>query len=281
MVSSGDPPPEEVLEDMVYLSRSETRLQVLTVLATSQRTPRDLSEVTDTPRSTLRRILTELVERGWADRTTDGEYVATRAGEEVAAETERYIGALQGIRTLDGAISWLPDDELTIGLQHFRSASLKRPEANAVLAPDTYLIGLLDGAAEFSCLVNTAPTVGLEKAMLRGVADGRLSTNHVITDDELAVLREDSGRVARWQEYIEAGADVFCYTGPIPGNLIVVDQTVLLADRDLETIEFVVSENETVRSWALETIERYRGEAQRLDAESFSEAQSMPAEDTS
>lgn len=103
---------------MAYLSRSTNRVQILEVIATEAHTPRNIAEVTDVPRSTLRRILTEMVERGWAKRTTDGEYVATRTGGYVAVETERYIGAIHAIRTLGEAVSWLPEEELTIGLQY-------------------------------------------------------------------------------------------------------------------------------------------------------------------
>lgn len=261
--------PDDVLEDMAYLSRSTNRLQILKVIATDSHTPRKLTELTGIPRSTLRRILTEMVERGWAERTTDGEYVTTRAGEHVFGETERYIRAIDAIRTLGKAVSWLPEEELTVGLHHFSDATVQWPEPNAVGAGDTRLIDLFQTSDAFSCLVNTAPTVGLERAMVESVVDEGLQTEHVITADELDVLRQDANRSVRWKKYVEAGANLYCYDGSIPCILLVFDETVLLGNRRLESIAFIETENEVVRSWGRDLIEAYRKRSEPLDAAVF------------
>lgn len=261
--------PDDVLEDMAYLSRSANRLQILEVITTDSHPPRKLAELTDTPRSTLRRILTELVERGWAERTTNGRYVATRAGENMSVETKRYIRAIDAIRTLGDAVSWLPEEELTIGLHHFSDAIVQRPEPNAVGAGDTRLIDLFRISDVFSCLVNTVPTVGLEQVMVESVVDGDLQTKHVITADELDVLRQDAERSARWKEYVEAGADLYCYDGSIPCILLIFDETVLLGNRRLESIAFIETENEVVHSWGHDLIEVYRNRSTPLDVTAF------------
>ncbi|SEO77821.1 IclR helix-turn-helix domain-containing protein [Halogranum amylolyticum] len=261
--------PDDALEDMAHLSRSANRLQLLKVIATGSYTPRILSESTDIPRSTLRRILTEMVERGWAERTADGEYVATRSGKYVSVETERYVRALDAIRTLGEAVSWLPEEELTIGLHHFSDATVRRPEPNAVGAGDTRLIDLFRVSDVFSCLVNTAPTVGLEQAMVESVVDGDLQTKHVITADELDVLRQDTDRSTRWKKYVGAGANLYCYDGSIPCILFIFDETVLIGNRRLESIAFVETENEVVRSWGHDLIEAYRKRSESLDTAAF------------
>jgi hypothetical protein len=260
---------DDVLEDMAYLSRSANRLQVLGEITTGSHAPRKLAELTGIPRSTLRRILTEMVERRWAKRTTDGEYVATPAGKQVCGETDRYVRAIDAIRTLGEAISWLPEEELTIGLQHFSDATLQRPEPNAVGAGDTRLIELFRISDEFSCLVNTAPTVGLEQVMVESVVDGDLQTNHVITAEELDVLRQDEDRAARWKKYVEGGANLYCYDGSIPCIVLIFDETVVLGNRRLESIEFIESENEVVRAWSHDLIDTYQQRSVPLDATAF------------
>lgn len=244
--------PDDVLEDMAYLSRSANRLQILEEIATGSHTPRKLADLTGIPRSTLRRILTELVEHGWAERTTDGEYVATRVGEHVSVETERYIRAIDAIRTLGEAVSWLPEEELTIGLHHFSDATVQRPEPNAVGAGDTRLIDLFRVSDVFSCLVNTAPTVGLEQAMVESVVDGDLQTKHVITADELDVLRQDTDRSARWKKYVEDTVIIAHSQGEVGEPLVGIEST-----------------DETIRSWAIEVIREYKVNAERLDGDSF------------
>jgi len=261
--------PEDVLEDIAYLSRSDTRMEVLDVLAGAPHTPREITERTDIPRSTLRRTLTEMGERGWVERTTDGEYILTATGEHIADETERYVGAMQAIRVLGDGVAWLPNDELTIGLQYFREATVLRPEPNATSAPSTHAIELMREATEFACLVNIAPSLGFENAMMDGVVDGRLSAKHIITDDELAVLRQNADRTSRWQTYIEAGANLYCYDGCIPCNLLVIDETVFILDRQPEAIEAIKSTNAVVRSWAHKVINDYRGDSERLTAATF------------
>jgi predicted transcriptional regulator len=258
MTSGIDATANDALEDIAYLSRSANRLRILEVIATAPHVPRAIADETDIPRSTLRRILTETVERGWAERTLNGEYVATRTGEVVAAETGRYVGAIRAIRALGDAVAWLPTEELTIGLRYFEDATVRRPEPNAMSAPSTFATELMREATEFACLVNVPPSLAFEQAMMNSVVDGRLRTKHVITEGELAVLRENPERSSRWQAYIEAGADLYCYDGPIPCNLLVIDETVLILNRQPEAPEGIESTNPAVRSWAQEVIEDHR-----------------------
>jgi predicted transcriptional regulator len=256
--------PEDALGDIAYISRSKNRAWILATLATERYTRRELGEATGVSRTTLDRIVNEFEERGWITRTTDGDYAATPIGERIATESTRFVGAIQAIRVLGDAVAWLPNDELTIGLQHFREATVLRPEPNASSAPSTHAIELMREATEFACLVNIAPSLGFENAMVVGVVDGCLSTKHIITDGELTVLRQNADRVSRWQTYIEAGANLYCYDGHIPCNVLVIDETVLVLDRQPKAIEAIKSTNTVVRSWAHEMIDDYQEDAERL-----------------
>lgn len=261
--------PDGALEDIAYLTRSKNRAEILALLATESRTRRELEDMTDIPRTTLDRIVNEFEDRDWVTRAPDGDYVATPIGERVATESTNFIGAIQAIRTLGDAVAWLPNDELTIGLHHFKDAIVRRPKPNAVSAPSTFATKLMQEATEFACLVNTPPSLGFEDAMVNGVLDGRLTTNHVITDDELAALQQDVDRASRWKGYVEAGANLYCYEGRIPCNLLVIDDTVIILDRQPEAAEGIESRNSVVRSWAQEMIGEYRDDAERLDAAIF------------
>jgi len=117
--------------------------------------------------------------------------------------------------------------------------------------------------------VNIAPSLGFENAMMNGVVDGRLRTQHIITDGELAVIRQKADRASRWQTYIEAGADLYCYDGRIPCNILIIDETVFILDRQPEAIEAIKSSNDVVRSWAHEVISDYQEDAERLTTATF------------
>jgi predicted transcriptional regulator len=261
--------PEDALEDIAYLSRSKNRAWILATLATESYTRRELGDATGIARTTLDRIVNEFEERGWITRTKDGDYVATPIGERIATESTRFVGAIQTIRSLGDAVAWLPNDELTIGLQYFRDATVMRPETNATSALSTHAIELMREATEFTCLVNIAPSLGFENAMMNGVVDGRLRTQHIITDGELAVIRQKADRASRWQTYIEAGADLYFYDGRIPCNILIIDETVFILDRQPEAIEAIKSSNDVVRSWAHEVISDYQEDAERLTTATF------------
>lgn len=279
MTSDADPLPDQVLEAMVYLSRSGNRIRILHALSQRPFEPRELAEKTEIPRSTLRRIISEMVERGWADRTLDGKYMATPVGGRMAAETERYTGSVRAIQTLDTAVNWLPNDELTIGLHHFKDARIIGPEMNAAVAPDTYAIEQIRASTEFRNLTNIAPTLGFERAIHKGVMNGTLSTEHIVTPGVISQLRTNDDRLGRWQRYLDAGAKLFLYNETIPCNLFIMDETVFIADKELQGLEYIEVEDSTVLSWAHGLIDTYQKDANRLDTAAFTTETSASTDD--
>lgn len=261
--------PETVIEDMAYLSRSGNRLRLLDILGATRYTPRELAEMTDIARSTLRRILNELEQRGWVERTIDGEYTLTPTGENVSAETARYVDALNAIDALGEAVSWLPDDELTIGLHHFSDATVLGVESNDVVGADTRLIDLTREAEDFYCLTNTAGTVGLERTMMERFTEDGKTVKSVMTTAEIAIYLDDPERSAQWREYVESGGAVYRHEGPIPCNTVIIDETVFIGDRYLETVGLIEVSNETVLAWAQDLFETYLADAERLDPRAF------------
>ncbi|NHN47975.1 helix-turn-helix domain-containing protein [Halostella sp. JP-L12] len=264
MISGSEDVPEEALSDVAFLARSVNRIRVLGTLSREAYPPRELTERTETSRSTLRRILSELEDRGWAKRNSDGDYGATVTGKLVVEELAPFVRTMETIRRLDDVVTWLPLEE--IPLEHFSDATLIGQSPNNPLAPASFLTERLQGASEFQCLVRLAPPVAFEIRMRDAVVDGRLTTEHVITRGELDTLRDHPERLPRWREYINAGANVYVYDGDIPCNVFVFDETVVLGKRGHP---FVKSEREAVRNWAIEKIESYREGADRLHPDTF------------
>lgn len=263
---------EAALEEIAYLARSANRVRILEALAEEPHPRRALEEATGTSRTTLGRILNELEERGWAHRAADGDYVATPAGRHVANEFGPLVEAMAAIRGLDEAVAVLPTDALSIGLENFRDATVRRPDPNVPMAINRYLAGLLREASSFHTLTFFAPAVVVGEVMYEGVTAGRLTATHVLAGGLVGHLQEDSEGPPPWGEYVAAGARVYRYDGHIPCNLFVVDETVLVQNSQagLDRPEtFVESRNETVRTWAVGLVETYRGESEGVDAESF------------
>lgn len=277
MANEIDSIPTEALEDVAYLSRSANRVRILDVLTTGPYSRRELAELTETSRTTLDRIVNELEERGWAERTTDGDYVGTPAGTHLMGQVRPFIDSVEAIRRLDEAVAWLPADELSIGLHHFSDAVVLRPEQDDPMETIDYFVDLLGEITGLRVLTHLAPPTPLARTMRDRIAAGQLTAEYVLTDDLIGYLRGRPERRERWREIVEGGADVFQVRSSIPCNLLIFDDVVLIKKSGPGSIEEsygvpIRSENEGVRSWAHDLIDRWRADATRVDAGAFAEA---------
>jgi predicted transcriptional regulator len=255
------------LEDIAYLTRSVNRVAVLDSLAADSYTPSELTEVTGASRPTLGRILHEFEDRGWTERTDDG-YVATTTGQHVVCELEPFAGAMAAIRTLGEAVAWLPTDELTIGLQHFRDATVRRPERHDPMDVVDVFTERLREATEFRALTHLVAPEPKQEAMLDGVTSGRLETEFVLTDDLVGYLRDVPKRDDWFHEVVASGARAYRYDDSIPCNLFLIDELVALGQSHPETSQpyaFIETDDETVWAWARDLFDAYRAEAERID----------------
>lgn len=273
MAGDGDVFPEGALSDIAYLSRSQSRVNVLATIAKGSYSRSEIEEETEIARTTVGRTINEFEERGWARRTTDGGYTVTPAGKHVIAELRPFVQSMEVIREFGDLLAWLPIDEVPIDLSHFSDAIVHRPDRADPTSTHAEFTTRMEEAAEFQCLVRIAPPIPLERRMRDAVVDRGMDTKHVITDGELNYLLNDPERVERWQEYINAGANVYRYDGEIPCNLFVFDDTVLIGNTSSDFGEphvVIESDNEEILSWTQRVIEKYRSEAERLDSSAFS-----------
>jgi predicted transcriptional regulator len=269
----GDSVPEGVLDDIAYISRSESRVTILDAIAAEPYSRSELEEMTGIARTTVGRIINAFEERGWARRTSDGAYTATPPGERMLAEFKPFVQSVQVIRDLGELVAWLPIDEVAINLRHFADVTIHRPDPADPMSTVEEFTRRLDGTTEFQCLVRIAPPIPFEQKMRDGVVDRDMATKHVITNEEFNYLLDFPERVARWREYLEAGANVYRYDGGIPCNIFVFDDTVIITNTNSEFGDphvGIESGNEEVLSWAQRVIETYRREAERLDSTAFS-----------
>jgi hypothetical protein len=234
---------------------------------------------TEASRTTLDRIVNELEERGWAERTTDGDYVATPTGTHLVAELMPFIDSVTAIRQLGEAVAWLPDDELSIGLHHFKNACVRRPEQGDPIETGEYYIELLRDTIDFRVLTNLAAPGPVARELRERIVTGEMTAECVITRDVVDLNRENNERSARWRDMIQAGAEVFAHSGPIPCNLYIFDDTVLIKKGGPKPIDDaygvpIQSENDAVLSWAHDQIDECRADATRLDTETFTSGES-------
>jgi predicted transcriptional regulator len=283
MPSGSDAIPLDSLEDVAYLSRSANRVVILEALTAGPDTRGELAESTDVSRTTLDRIVNELEDRGWAERATDGGYVATPAGARLIQQFEPFLESVAAIRTLGGAVEWLPDDELGIGLQHFSDAQVRHPERDDPVETVEYMTELTRAASEFRTLTHLVPPAALLEALRDGVVSGRLTLEGVTPREYSDLSTDRPNRRQWWHEMLEAGADFYVCEGQIPCNLWVIGETVLVKQSHPEPLDEsygspIVSTNDTVRSWAHDLIDRYRDGAVRIDADAVAESSVQPGD---
>ena len=272
MPANRDPPSDESLADIAYLGRSRNRVEILEAIVSRPHSPREIAEVTGAARSTLERILAELEERGWAERTSEGKYEGTDIGTFVVDEFTPLVDAMEALRNLDDAVSWLPRDELSISISHFSDAIVRRPD-DPTEAVD-YMTDVLRATEEFRVISHLIPPEPPANAIHDGVAAGRMTVDYVITEDVIEFLSGHSERRERWVQTIEAGADLWALEGPIPCNLWIFDDTVWMKKSRPGSIQDaygvpIISEDDTVRSWGHDLIDRYRDAATPVDVEAF------------
>lgn len=260
------------LDDIAFLSRSQNRVTILEALVSERQTRGELTDQTGIASTTVGRILNELSERDWVERTDEGTYSATPIGRQVVDEFLPLVEAMSVIRRLGETVAWIQAADEPLELQYLVDATVRRPEPADPMAPTTAYMEDLRSAAEFQCLVGVAPPESFEKAMRDGAVDRGMEAVHVITKNEFTYLLDYPDRLARWRDYIEAGATVYCYDGSIPCNVFTFDETAYIANVQSEygdPYTTVESENEEVLAWAHALIDRYRADAKELTVSDF------------
>lgn len=83
--------------------------------------------------------------------------MGTDAGRFVVDEFTPFVRAMEAIRTLGDEISWLPRDEMSISLSHFRDAIVRRPEEGDPTEAIDYMTGLMRETENFRVISNLIP----------------------------------------------------------------------------------------------------------------------------
>jgi len=266
--------PLSALEDAEYLSRSANRVIILDRLSEGQYSRGTLANQTGISRTTLDRIINELEEREWVKRTTEGKYSATAYGRLLVREFRPFLESVEALHRLEDALTWLPIDELDIGLEHFSGAVVRRPKSGDPVEVTDYFNELLSNTSDFRVLAHLAPPESLGETLVERVTAERMTMEGVFTDDLVRYLGSTPERATRWRRLIEAGCNRHRHEGPIPCNLWIFDDMVLIKKSGPEPIDEsygvpIVCENETVCSWAHDLIDEWMDKAPPMDFTAF------------
>jgi predicted transcriptional regulator len=253
------------LEEIEFLARSANRIAVLRTLTERAYTRRELGDVIDASQPTIGRVLNDLTERNWI--AYDGDrYRATATGELVGAGITDLRERLAAETELREIAEWLPAEGIDVDLRAFRGATITTPTGSRPNAPIGRMVELLERTDRARLLSHSFNKQKLDLIHARTV-EGSLRTEGVFAADAIEAVREDPALRSRLREAVADDAvDIRVTTDDVPVAIEVTDDRthLLLRDDDGIVRASMDTDDDTVRSWAVDCYERYAGKATPL-----------------
>lgn len=260
---------QQALDPLDYLTSSEHRVRVLESLTetipppgrdTPGLEPRELRAITGASDATVNRILNEFEERGWAKRDLEGGYTATPLGRSIAHGFAPLLDSVKAIQHLGEAVALLPLDELSIGLEHFRDATVREPQGSGPRDWFRFLSELIAESATQYMLYYLLPPERLVDEFYAQITAGNIDDHYMIMSESVMEYRREHNPEQVLAE-LEAGSEMYRYDGHISCNIYIFDETVVFENSqvpELRDSTAIVSRDDVVREWVHKVLERYR-----------------------
>lgn len=267
LVETGEGPPEP----LEFVVGSWNRFEVLRELERRPRTRDELRELTGVSRSTLSRILSDLIDRAWIVRRND-EFNATPKGDVIVGELSQLIDNIETAETLEDTLAWLPPDKLGFDLGRLADATVLTPSPEDHTAPVSQLIEQMTETTEMR-LVATGVTPKIVDAICRSGLTGDLALSCVLDEQAVSGLRTDPDFRKMFRTMLEREqCEAYRYDGDddlLDINLI--DDAVMFCGHsdDGPPPGVVISDDDTVMTWAAVTFEERRSDSVPLGADAF------------
>jgi predicted transcriptional regulator len=253
------------LDDVAFLARSSNRVDVLSLLADSPRERAELETATGISRITAKRILDDLVERGWVTKS-GRTYETTALGDLVEREFSSFFGTMQAANRLQDVVTWLPDSAFDFDLGRLADADITLPTRNNPFAPFRRAVEKLTAADRVLELTHSMPPE-LLMAHRDAVTAGGQQLTVVLESTVLDQVVADPELAAALEAMLERGTEVRAYDGDVPYAVGLADDSVgfVLTDGEGFPRAFVETSDETVVSWAVSTIETFSQDARTVE----------------
>lgn len=257
------------LDDIAFLARSPNRVSVLSALADGPRERPELETEVGVSRVTAKRILDDLVERGWVTRA-GRTYETTPLGDLVEREFSGFYETMQAANRLQDVITWLPPDGLGFDLWRLGEADITVPTRNNPFAPFRGILEKVTLADDVHELTHSMPPE-LLAAHHEAVTTHDQTLTIVL---EAATLDELAGQpdlVAAVETLLDRGVEVRSYPDEVPLAVCLADGEVGLVLTDSLGLPraFVETADEEVVEWAASTLEAFAAEATLVDRDTL------------
>lgn len=259
------------LDDIEFLVSSPNRLKVFDVIRTAPRPRHEISERIDASRVTLSRILRDLENRRWIERS-GGEYDTTPRGEVVASEVAQLFANLEALDGLEDALPWLPIELFDFDLACLTDAtvvtSTKRNLTAAITRTATHV-------REATRVRNIARGISAEviEAYLKAAQHDDRSLETILCSSVFDTIRDDVTLKAQLRAMLESDQiTVRRYDGQEhPIILTVADDFVLMCGQSnpQSPPDVLETADESIRAWADRFIDGISAEATTVTSDAF------------
>ena len=262
------------LGDLDWLTRSENRVTVLELLAAEPREYAELQDAIGVSRVTMNRMLDDLEEHGWLVRASrTEEHRITPCGRLVIDEITEALDAVATARKLRDVQQYLPVDSFDFDLRQLEDAEVVTPTRTNTVAP-------LKSSADLALDADYIRVVSeyWDIIHVQAVADylrehpESIDIQLVFLGDSLDAIAADSDMAHGFREVADRASckyyyhpDEWLYALSIFGEMVVLE----LNDGQGAVPATVISDDEEVLTWAEDTFEQYRSEAELIDPSSF------------
>jgi len=210
---------------------------------------------------TIARILRELEERAWIERSERG-YEVTPEGEWVCDEFTRLLDEVKAERRLREPLEWMPSDLLTFDVRCLRDADVVTLDGSDMT---TYVRRVREfhrsGDRIRGIAREWAPEAIENQWELTVNGDSRIEM--VVIPKVVSGIRDHPPASRRFRELLEEENAEYFVTDDIPISVGIVDDTVgiNLTDEDGVVKAGLMTDDETVYEWAVDLFEIRREDA--------------------
>lgn len=255
------------LDDIEFLVRSPNRVAVLEALTAGPRDRRDLREKIDVSQSTIKRVVSNLVERGWIVHSR-GKCEITPFGERVVVGLTTLIETIEAEANLREVVQWLPTNTPGFDVDLFDDAEVTTAEPGAPYRPMKRLMDLVEETDSTTIRAfDTRLLPGyFDKWEVREAMTVEVIFSPIVID---ALRRRPLEETA---ELLESGALTFFVHDDLPCGLTVYDGHIALCGYDRATgmLQAVVDTNDPdAVAWGEDIYTSHRRDAQPVDLAAF------------
>ena len=253
---------EDAIEDVEFLVRSPTRVQLLVELADEPRSKRELRAQLGVDRTTVQRNLDALGDRGWIRRNGTS-YALDPCAELLVEEFGAFVEAVQLADRLQPVLRLIDPELLDLDVRAFADADVTTAKPGDPWAMVNAHVRRLAAMDEATILI---PLTGLnaKRTLHDRVVDHGARVELIISPSVLETFQTDPDYVPYYEAMRESGrAEYRVYEDEIPCYLGIIDEVVQLGvDEDGEPRALLESRNDAVVAWAERTLSGFREEAE-------------------